>query len=157
METSSPAKIRFDKLRCPHCHASATDIGTCPYCHRELKRKHIKINPKKVYKIVKRKGFNKGEVTRVLKANKDIVFSFFNNYSKSYKINFDASVQVHLKSEINEEEVAVVGRGNKTLSLVKISNNQPCECGCHDIAVDHERGETFCPKCGLISENTIYI
>lgn len=148
-----PAKIKSDRLRCAYCHAPATDIGTCPYCHTQIKHNELKLKPKNEYKIVKRKGFHKGEFTRVLKVNNEIVNSFFNNYSTNYKINFGASIQIRLKSEINEDEAAIMGRGNKTYVLFKIIKSEPCECGCKDIATDYKHGETFCPKCGLVHEN----
>jgi hypothetical protein len=111
------------------------------------------LKPKNEYRIVKKKGIDKGEFTRVLKVNNNVVNSFFSNFGTDYKIDFGASIQIRLKSEINEEEVAVMGRGNKTYVLFKIIKSEPCECGCHDIAADYERGETFCPKCGLVHEN----
>jgi hypothetical protein len=148
-----PAKIKSNRLRCTHCHAPATDIGTCPYCHTQIKRKKLELKPKNEYRIVKKKGIDKGEFTRVLKVNNDVVNSFFSNFGTDYKIDFGASIQIRFKSEINEEEAAVMGSGSKTYVLFKIIRSEPCECGCHDIAADYERGETFCPKCGLVHEN----
>jgi hypothetical protein len=148
-----PTKIKSNRLRCTRCDVLATDIGTCPYCHIQIKRKKLELKPKNEYKIVKKKGIDKGEFTRVLKVNNDVVNSFFSNFSTDYKIDFGASIQIRLKSEINEEEAAVAGRGNKTLVLFNIGRNTPCECGCPDIATDYEHRETFCPKCGLVHEN----
>ncbi len=66
------------------------------------------------------------------------------------------NVQVPLKSELNETEVAI-GRKNKKIAIVNVTKGKPCECGCNDIAIDNFHGETFCPDCGLIQDIFISI
>lgn len=118
-----------------------------------LKRNKNQLKPKTKYKIIKTKGIDKGETTRILKVNKAITNDYFSNFSK-YN-NIDASIRVGLHAELNEIEKAVVGRGGKTIAMVHINQGNGCECGCKDIAVDHDHGETFCPHCGLILDTSI--
>ena len=120
-----------------------------------LKRKKTQLKPKTKFQIIKKKGFHKGDTTRILKTDKNITNSFFSNYSNDYKINFNVSIPVPLKMELNDNESAVIGKGGKTLPLMKISKGQACECGCKDIAIDHDHGETFCAHCGLILDSSI--
>jgi len=116
-----------------------------------LKKENPHLKPKPVYKIIKKKGFNRGETTRIVQVNKKLIDSFFDDY-KSYHI--DASVQICLKNELNEDEAALTGHGLKTIPIMEIERAK-CECGCKDIAVDHFHGETFCPECGLVRDNNL--
>lgn len=120
-----------------------------------LKRNKNQLKPKTKYKIVKKKGFDRGEITRILQVNKEIINDYFSDYSNDYKNNVDVSIQVGLQSEFNECEKAVIGRGGKTIAIMKIKRGRGCDCGCKDIAVDSFHGETFCPSCGLILDTSI--
>ena len=167
-----PAKPK--RRRCPKCHAPATDIGTCPYCHTLIgtkekivhytylgkylnlsyifKAKKNQLKPKTKYKIVKKKGFHRGEITRILPADN----SFFNKIpNKNY--SFDAGIQLRLKDEINDDESVLRGKGGKTIGLHYVERNISCECGCEICAVDYERGEIFCPECGLVQDSQLFI
>lgn len=169
---SQPAKPR--KRRCPKCLAPATDIGTCPYCHTLigikgetvhytylgkylnfsyiLKPNKNQLKRKTKYKIVKKKGFHRGEITRILPADN----SFFTKIpNKNYSI--DSSIQLRLKDEINEEESVLVGKGGRTSGLHFVERNVSCECGCEICAVDYDRGEIFCPECGLVQDSQLFI
>lgn len=111
-----------------------------------LKKSRLKV--KTEYKIRKTKGWDKGKVTRILEVNKDKINAFFNDHNE-YNIN--TSVQIRLKSQLNDNEEAIIGWG-RHLPLVSISKSKvECdECGCLDMAIDYEVGEAFCPKCGLV-------
>ena len=120
-----------------------------------LKKPKNQTKPKTKIKLVKTKGFDKGELTRILPINKEIINNYFNDYSNDYKNNIEASIQIGIQTELNETEKAVIGRGGKTIALMNIKRGQGCECGCKDIAVDHDHGETFCPRCGLIVDTNL--
>jgi hypothetical protein len=132
-----------------------TYLGKYLHLSYVLKRNKNRIKPKTKYKIIKTKGIDKGETTRILKINRKLTNNYFSNYSNDYKNNITASIQVGVQTELNEIEKAVIGRGGKTIALMNIKRGQGCECGCKDIAVDKDHGETFCPKCGLILDTMI--
>ncbi|MEL7669348.1 TFIIB-type zinc ribbon-containing protein [Methanobacterium sp.] len=132
-----------------------TYLGKYLHLSYILKQNKKQNKPKTKYKIIKTKGFDRGEITRILPVNKEIINNYFNDYSHDYKNNITASIQIGVQTELNETEKAVIGRGGKTIALMNIKRGQGCECGCKDIAIDNDHGETFCPRCGLILDTSI--
>lgn len=125
------------------------------YLHLSYVLKRDKNKPKTKIKIIKTKGIDKGEITRILPVNMEVVNNYFNSHSNDYKNNINASVQIGVQTELNEKEKAVIGRGGKTITLMKLKRGHGCECGCKDIAIDNDHGETFCPSCGLLFDTMI--
>jgi len=122
-----------------------------------LKKEKKPVIPKHKIKIIKTRGFDKGEITRILPINKEVTINYFNNYSHDYKNNISASVQIGVQTELNETEKAVIGRAGKTLPLMKLKRGVGCECGCKDVAIDVFHGETFCPACGLVLDKLMEV
>lgn len=131
-----------------------TYLGKYLHLSYVLKRNKNRIKPKTKYEIIQTKGIDKGEI-RILPVKKDLINTYFNNHSQDYKNDIHASIQIGVQTELNETEKAVIGRGGKTITLMNIKRGHGCECGCKDIAIDKDHGETFCPDCGLILDTMI--
>ncbi len=154
-----PARIKSNKPRCPKCHVSVTDIGTCPYCETIVTPKWKPAPVKEKYEIIRKNGF-----VRETTCFKKVDNSFFKQFT-DFKNYFD--VQIHkihggpvkfqtyprLKTEINELEKAMSNK--KAKPLYKITKASPCECGCTTNIIDQHHGQILCPACGNVHE-TLY-
>ena len=152
-----PARINPNKPKCPKCHVTVTDIGTCPYCETAVRPVWKPAPIKEKYEIIRKKGLNKKETV----AFKKVDNTFFNQFTE---ITFNFDVQIHrkeggpvkyqtypkLQTELNELEKAISNRKGKALYTIKKS--QPCECGCTSDIIDLHHGEVLCPTCGKVHE-----
>ena len=80
-----PARIKSNKPRCPKCHVSVTDIGTCPYCETIITPKWKPAPVKEKYEIIRKNGF-----VRETTCFKKLDNSFFKQFT-DFKNCFDVT------------------------------------------------------------------
>ncbi|AEG18660.1 hypothetical protein [Methanobacterium paludis] len=156
-----PSRVQSGKPRCKDHHATATDIGTCPYSHIRIKKKWKPAKVKKVYELVAKKNlkigdevYSKGNTTRVLDVEGG-TGSFFRQFEmKGYRCQ-DVIIKYkshpRITSVINDQEAAI--KNKKRVQIYKIKESPACEmCGCRVNVMDEDKGEIVCPNCGLVHQ-----
>ncbi|MCE7697854.1 MAG: hypothetical protein K8E24_003120 [Methanobacterium paludis] len=152
-----PSRVQSGKPRCKDHHATATDIGTCPYSHIRIRKKWKPAKVKEFFEIISLVPIKQGDKVLSAGSTIDVLYtntSFFKEFEmKDYSFGdeiFDFKSHPRLASVLNEKKAAI--KYKKTVPVFHIKKAQKCECGCEVSVMDEHRGEIVCPKCGIVQQ-----